>query len=102
MNSSVLQNPYDPDASYRNKLGKHYRGYVANIEETVGWNGSAVTDYQFDKNTHTDGHFLQEAFSQMEKSKEEIILVTDGSYGGQDNVALAKEKMSGGNYCTDR
>lgn len=45
MNSSALQNPSDPDATYRNKSGKHYRGYSANIEETVGRNGSVVTDY---------------------------------------------------------
>ena len=51
-----------------------------------------MTDYQFDKNTHTDSHFLQESLSAMEKSEEEIILVTDGGYDGQDNVALAKEK----------
>ena len=62
------------------------------FEETVGKNGSVVTDYQFDKNTHTDRHFLQESLSAMEKSEEEIILVTDGGYDGQDNVALAKEK----------
>ena len=92
MNSSALQNPSDPDATYRNKSGKSYRGYAANIEETVGKNGSVVTDYQFDKNTHTDRHFLQESLSAMEKSEEEIILVTDGGYDGQDNVALAKEK----------
>ena len=61
MNSSALQNPSDPDATYRNKSGKLYRGYAANIEETVGKNGSVVTDYQFDKNTHTDSHFLQES-----------------------------------------
>ena len=92
MNSSALQNPSDPDATYRNKSGKSYRGYAANIEETVGKNGSVVTDYQFDKNTHTDSHFLQKSLSAMEKSEEEIILVTDGGYDGQDNVALAKEK----------
>ena len=51
-----------------------------------------MTDYQFDKNTHTDSHFLQESLSAMEKSEEEIILVTDGGYDGQDNVAVAKEK----------
>lgn len=28
----------------------------------------------------------------MEKSEEEIILITDGGYDGQDNIALAKEK----------
>lgn len=81
MNSSALQNPSDPDAIYRNKSGKLYRGYVANIEETVGKNGSVVIDYQFNKNTHSDSHFLQESLCAMEKS-EEIILVTDGGSGG--------------------
>ena len=85
MNSSALQNPSDPDATYRNKAGKQYRGYSANIEETVGKNGSVVTDYQYDKNTHTDSQFLQGSLSAMEKSEEEIILVTDGGYDGQDN-----------------
>lgn len=36
MNSSAFQNSSDLDASYRNKSGKLYRGYAANIEETVG------------------------------------------------------------------
>ena len=74
MNSSALQNPSDPDATYRNKSGKLYRGYAANIEETVGKNGSVVTDYQYDKNTHTDSLFLQESLSAMEKSEEALLL----------------------------
>ena len=49
MNSSALQNPSDPDAAYRNKSGKSCRGYAANIEETVGKNGSVVTDYRLIK-----------------------------------------------------
>ena len=92
MNSSALRNPSDPDAAYRNKAGKQYRGYSANIEETAGKNGSVVTDYQYDKNTHTDSQFLQESLLAMEKSEEETILVTDGGYDGQDNIALAEEK----------
>ena len=52
MNSSALQNPSDLDATYRNKYGKLYRGYAANMEETVGKNGSVVTDYQFDKDAY--------------------------------------------------
>lgn len=66
MNSTALQNPSDPDATYRNKAGKLHRGYVANLEETVDKNGSVVTDYQYDKNIHTDSQFLQESLSQME------------------------------------
>lgn len=92
MNSSALQNPSDPDATYRNKAGKLHRGYVANLEETVGKNGSVVTDYQYDKNTHTDSQFLQESLDAMDRSNEEIVLITDGGYDGQDNIALAKEK----------
>lgn len=92
MNSKALQNPSDPDATYRNKAGKQHRGYAANLEETIGKNGSVVTDYQYEQNIHTDSHFLQDTLSQMERSDEEIILVTDGGYDGQDNVELAKEK----------
>lgn len=74
---------------YSDKAGKLYRGYVANMEESVGKNGSVVTDYQFHKNTHTDSHFLQDSLKQMEKSEEEIILVTDGVY----LCAASKEQL---------
>lgn len=92
MNSSALQNPSDPDATYRNKAGKLYRGYTANLEESVGKNGSVVTNYQYEQNIHSDSRFLQDTISQMEKSENEIVLITDGGYDGGDNVALAKEK----------
>ncbi len=92
MKSSALQNPSDPDATYRNKAGKLYRGYAANLEETVGKNGSVVTNYQYEQNIHSDSRFLQDTISQMEKSEDEIILITDGGYDGGDNVVLAKEK----------
>jgi len=92
MNSSALQNPSDPEATYRNKAGKLYRGYAANLEETVGKNGSVVTDYQYEQNTHSDSQFLQDSISKMDKADEEIILITDGGYGGGDNTAIAKEK----------
>lgn len=92
MNSSALQNPSEPDATYRNKAGKLHRGYAANLEETVGKNGSVVTDYQYDRNIHTDSQFLKESLAQMDKVEEAVTLITDGGYDGQDNKALAKEK----------
>jgi len=48
MNSTMLQNPSDPEATYRNKAGKVHRGYAANIEESVGAAGSVVTDYRYE------------------------------------------------------
>lgn len=92
MNSSALQNPSDPDATYRNKAGKEHRGYAANLEETVGKNGSVVTNYQYEQNTHSDSQFLQDTLSQMEASEEKIVMITDGGYDGQDNKALAEKK----------
>lgn len=48
MNSSMLQNPSDPEATYREKAGKQHRGYVSNVTESVGEDKSIITDYQFD------------------------------------------------------
>jgi len=50
----MLQNPSDPDATFRSKAGEEHRGYVANLEESVGENGSVITDYQFEQNIYSD------------------------------------------------
>lgn len=60
MDASILQNPSDPDATYREKAGKQNRGYVANVIEAAGENGSIVLGYQYEQNTHSDSQFLQE------------------------------------------
>lgn len=90
--SEMLQNPSDPDATYRTKAGKEYQGYAANLEETVDKNGSIVTDYQYERNTYSDSQFLKDNLKRNEVSKEEITLVTDGAYSGKENRDLAAEK----------
>jgi hypothetical protein len=92
MNSSMLQNPSDPEATYRNKAGKIHRGYAANLEESVGKSGSVVTDYQYEQNNYSDSHFLQDSVNRSEKYEETVKLVTDGGYSGGDNTNLAKSK----------
>ena len=62
MGSQILQNPSDPDATYREKEGKQNRGYTANIVETV---------------------------ESMEKAEEPTVLITDGVYSGRDNTNAA-------------
>ena len=56
MGFQILQNPSDPDATYREKEGKQNRGYTANIVETV---------------------------ESMEKTEEPTVLITDGAYSGR-------------------
>lgn len=92
LDSSIMQNPSDPDATFRTKAGKEHRGYTANLEESVDSNGSVITDYQYDVNTRSDSDFLKENIEFREKAEETEILVADGAYYSDENVELAKEK----------
>ena len=56
MDSSTLQNPSDPDATYRMKAGKKHRGYSANITETVDHACSHVTRPAGPQFPATQGH----------------------------------------------
>lgn len=92
MDSSLMQNPSDPDATYRQKAGKDHRGYVANIEESVGPAGSVVTGYQFKTNNTSDDAMLKEHIANNEASDETVTLVADGAYASVENTELAAEK----------
>lgn len=92
MNSTALQNSSDPEATYRSKGGRSYRGYTANIEESVGKNASVITDYRYGQNIHSDSSFLKEHLEQMARQEETISLITDGAYSGTDNAKLAENK----------
>lgn len=92
MDSSILQNPSDPEATFRSKAGEDHRGYVANVEESVGENGSVVTDYRFEQNTYSDSQFLKDELDAMEPCEEKTTIVTDGAYPTPDNQKRAEEK----------
>ena len=90
--SGIMQSPADPDATYREKAGKSHRGYTANIEESVGENGSVVSDYQFEKNNVSDSSMLRDHLEQMDEQETPITLITDGAYDGEANKDLASSK----------
>lgn len=92
MGSAILQNPSDPEATFRSQAGKEHRGYVANLEETVGGNGFAVTEYQYKQNTHSDSQFIHEHLKRMDVQKGRTVIVTDGAYSGTENMQLATDK----------
>ena len=92
MNSSMLQNPSDPEATFRSKAGEEHRGYVANFEESVGENGSVITDYQFEQNTYSDSQFLHDSLEKMDVQEETVIISTDGAYPTHENQKLAESK----------
>ena len=90
--SGMMQSPADPDATYRDKAGKSHRGYTANLEESVGKNGSVVTDYQFEKNNVSDSAMLKDHLEQMDDQEETVTIIADGAYNGTDNEKLAASK----------
>ncbi len=91
MGSGILQNPSDPDATYREKAGKKHRGYAGNVEESVGKNGSVVTDYQFATNNKSDSEFLKEHLDHIGHQEKKTVMITDGAYSGDENVNAAAE-----------
>lgn len=92
MGSDILQNPSDPEATFRTKAGKEHRGYAANLEETVGNSGTVITGYAYDQNTMSDSQFLKDHLEQMKRQDETITMITDGAYSGEANTQLAAAK----------
>lgn len=91
--SSSLQNPSDPDATYRRKAGKDHKGYVGNIVETVGENGdSLITCAGYEKNTHIDSTFCKEYLNSRPNNAEPETMIADGAYSGTENQELAESK----------
>ncbi|SDZ74474.1 Transposase DDE domain-containing protein, partial [Lachnospiraceae bacterium NK3A20] len=82
----------DPDATYRLKAGKAHRGYAANLTEAVNENGSIVTDYQYDVNTHSDNAFIKEELETLDKADDEAVIVADGAYSSKEVRELAGDK----------
>lgn len=95
--SGLIQNPYDPEATYRKKAGKGHVGYVANIVEDVSVNedgkadGSIITDYQLEQNTYSDSQFMKDTINRLGKQDEEVTIITDGAYGSEESRELAAQ-----------
>lgn len=93
MDSNVMQNPTDPDATYRKKAGTEYRGYIANVVEVADDDHNSITvDYQYEKNTYSDSQFLKNYIEQQPDDGPHAILTTDSGYCGMENSQLAEGK----------
>lgn len=105
LNSTILQNPSDPDATYRKKAGKGNIGYAANIVEAVDKeddrNKSVITDYEYAQNITSDVQFGRNALSEIEQDTE--IIVADGAYcadelhkaAAEKNIAIVNTNLTG-------
>ena len=90
-----LQNPFDPDATYREKAGKSHKGYVGNIVETIDDDGnSVISSFQYEQNNHSDSEFMSEYLeSQPAAEKDEHqTVIADGAYASYENSKQAEGK----------
>ena len=88
--STFLRNPSDPEATFRIK-GTGHIGYVGNIVESVGSNGSVITDYAYEQNTYSDAQFFRDYVETQSVPDGENLVVADGAYGGSENIRKALE-----------
>ncbi len=90
ISAQSLQNPVDPDATFRMKAGEHHQGYVGNVVETVDEEGrSFITSMSYEINSHSDQAFMQEYLKSDAHEAGETI-IADGAYGGSKNHELAQ------------
>jgi hypothetical protein len=89
---SSLQNPSDPDATYRRKGGKKHTGYVANFVEGCGEGVGVITDYDLQPNTYSDQEFAKEVISNAGIAQDGDVLICDSAYGSEGNFDAAEEK----------
>lgn len=88
---SSLQNPSDPDATYRSKAGKSHKGYVANVVETFGNKGAIITGYDYENNGHSDSRFCKKTIDKIGPQKQQTTLLADGAYASIENSKLAAQ-----------
>ena len=95
--SGVMQNPADPEATFRRKAGENNIGYSANLVEDVNVDedgkvtGSLITDYDLQKNTYSDSQFMKDEIAAMGKQDEPVTVITDAAFSSQENEELAAQ-----------
>lgn len=87
--SKFLLNPSDPEATFRKKAGTKNLGYVANFTEIVEENKRLITDYAYEQNIYSDSQFMSDYLECEQIHEKERILVADGAYSSEHNVAKA-------------
>jgi len=93
LTSSCMQSPDDLEATYREKRGVGYQGYVANLTETCDPENELqlITKVQLAPNNTDDDQLLAEALPNLKERTELDEMNTDGGYGGsKSDPVLAK------------
>jgi hypothetical protein len=94
LSATSLQSPDDLEATYREKQGKGYQGYVANVSETCDPHNplQLITKVQLASNATDDSQLLAEALPNLKKRTGLDTIYTDGGHGGPDSDVVLQER----------
>ena len=99
ISASSVQNPHDPDATYRSKGGKKVKGNSTSITETCDEEDkpNLITDVQVKPATAADNSFMKEAVGETRKVTEAKVdkVIVDGAYQSKENRELASDEENG-------
>jgi hypothetical protein len=92
LSGNSLQSPDDWEATFRNKKGQGYRGYVANLTETCDPKNKVqlLTKVQVDSNFTDDEALVVEAVPELKARTALSVLWTDGGYNGPAAAATMR------------
>jgi len=95
LSATSLQSPDDLEATYREKRGKGYQGYVANLSETCDPENELqlITKVQTASNNTDDSQLLAEALPNLKKRTKLETIYTDGGHGGPGSDAVLQEQQ---------
>ena len=79
-----LQNPTDPDATYRKKGVKDYIGYVANVVESFDDQNRIILQYDLQQNTYSDQAFSNDTIDKLGKQEKTANVIVDGAYYSEE------------------
>lgn len=92
MKGDIMQSPYDTDATCTYKYGAH-KGYSGMVVESVGENGSVITDFDLQNNLYSDSKFAEDVLDRIENPEgKEITLLGDGAFCGDNTKEHAAAK----------
>ena len=95
LNSTILQNPSDPDATYRFKYGDNI-GYTANLVEVFDGDNSIIKNYDFKENIYSDQKFSADTINDLSAETNldnPVKMIVDGAYF---TVDLARKAVAKG------
>ncbi len=94
ISADSLQNPNDPDATYRRKGKSSSQGYSFNISETSHPDNPVqmITDVSVKPNVRSDIDFLEDRLSALNERTELDKLVVDAGYHGETSQAAAEKE----------